>query len=210
MINIYEINELNNIQTFNFQGSKIYVMDDFYRYPEEVLSRFLSIESKIWKEKEIPSYNKVHFLDKRHDFHDDNFINVGEQLSKICGEPVAQPGRIVTNIMKFIDRDFNDYKNNYWWPHCDLGHTALIYLNNFEYPGTNIYEPLEQDNWNTVEHYEPWRPKEKYKVILTLNAKFNRMVLFDAKKLFHGMNVSDDTFFHRVRMNQAIFFKPAV
>ena len=35
----------------------------------------------------------------------------------------------LTNVTKFIDKNFNDYENNYWYPHKDFGYTALIYFN---------------------------------------------------------------------------------
>ncbi len=205
---LFDFNDLSNIQIEEFCGSKIYIMDDFYKHPDEVLSLLFSVMPNVWKANEQPSFNTIHFEDRRHNFDDPRLLSVTEALSKICNEYAPQPHRVVTNLMKFKDKNFNDYKNNYWWPHCDLGYTALIYLNVFDCPGTNLYEPIEQDDWNTIEHYEPWRSKNKYKIIKTIEAKFNRLVLFDGLKFFHGMNVSDDRFFNTTRINQAIFFKP--
>lgn len=205
---LFDINDLKNLVVEEFCGSKIYIMDDFYKHPEEVLSLLYNVKPNIWKEKETPSFNTIYFDDLRHNFDDNRLLPVTKALSSICNEYSPQPTRVVTNITRFKDKNFNDFKNNYWWPHCDLGYTALIYLNTFTYPGTNIYEPIEQDDWDTIEHYEPWRPKSKYKIIKTIEARFNRLVMFDGRKFFHGMNVSDDKFFNSTRINQAIFFKP--
>ena len=62
---------------------------------------------------------------------------------------------------------------------------------------------------NYPEHYKPWRSKENYRLIETLEPKFNRMVLFDGLKFFHGMNIcNDDYFSDQYRMNQVLFFSP--
>lgn len=205
---LFEFNDLTNVTVEEFQGSKIYIMDNFYKHPEEILSLFYSVKPTVWKENETPSFNTIHFDDLRHDFDDERMLPVTTALSKLCNEYSPQPNRVVTNIIKFKDKTFNDFKNNYWGPHCDLGYTALVYFNTFDCPGTNLYEVIEEDVWNTSEHFEPWRSKQKYRVIKTIESKFNRLVLFDGRKFFHGMNISDDRFFNTFRINQAIFFKP--
>jgi hypothetical protein len=128
-----------------------------------------------------------------------------KEIERICKQKTAQPGQVITNCIQFYNKDFNNYKNNYWGPHEDLGYTALIYLNNFDCPGTNIYNRLEEDVWETPEHYDPWRPKDKFELVYTVESKFNRMVLFDGKLLTHGMAIDDDTFFFKTRINQAVF-----
>ena len=68
-----------------------------------------------------------------------------------------------------------------------------------------MYEDLGVDG-DTVEHFEPWRPKENYKVLETIDAKYNRMVLFDGI-IPHGMNICTDTYFGKeYRQNQVFFF----
>jgi hypothetical protein len=69
-----------------------------------------------------------------------------------------------------------------------------------------LYEVIEDDPWNSPEHLKPWRPKSKYRVIKALEARYNRLVLFNGRQFLHGMSIDDDAFFKDYRFNQAIFF----
>lgn len=199
---LFDIN-LENIQIENFQGSMIYTIDNFYKDPQAVETLIQSRPANLWKEWDTPTYNGIHFEDCRHDFRDDRFAAVSSALEEICGQPIAQPTQIVTNRIKFTNYYFNDYFNNYWAPHTDLGYTGIVYFNS---SGTNLYEVIEYDPWTGPEHFEPWRPKSKYRVIKTLEAKYNRLILFNGRKFHHGMIIDNDTFFKDHRFNQAIFF----
>jgi hypothetical protein len=66
---------------------------------------------------------------------------------------------------------------------------------------------VEQDNIMCNEHEQPWRPKDRYRILKTLNCGFNKLVMFDAKKFLHGMAIEDETFFNQRRINIAVFFK---
>jgi hypothetical protein len=204
MYNLFETNDLSNIKCEIFEGSKIFTMDNFYRYPDEILE-FLLIRStpNLWKAEEQPSYNGKYFLDKRHNFYVPGFEAIEAALGNICGQTVRYPGRVVTNCTQFIDKSFNNYKNNYWAPHTDLGYNAIIY---FTSSGTNIYDQIEDDFETMPEHYAPWRAKSKFQLLKTLDAEYNRLVMFDGYRFLHGMDIADDTYFKRQRVNQAIFF----
>jgi hypothetical protein len=199
---LFDIN-LENIQTESFRGSMIYTIDNFYKNPQEVETFIQSHPAKLWKEWITPTYNGVYIEDCRHDFNDDRFATVSSALEKICGQPIDQPTQIATNRIKFINYYFNDYFNNYWAPHKDLGYTGIVYFNS---SGTNLYEVVEEDAWTGPEHVEPWRSKSKYRVIKPLEAKYNRLILFNGRKFHHGMSIDDDAFFKDYRFNQAIFF----
>jgi len=201
MKNLFDVN-LDNISVEVFQDSRIYTIDNFYRYPNKVLDFLNSNTATLWKSWETPSYNGIHFFDYRHNFIDDRLLTVDSVLEKLCDQHIAQPGRIVTNKIKFVNYDFNDYFNNYWAPHKDLGYTGLVYFNS---SGTNLYESVESDEWSEFEHVAPWRPKFKYKVIKTLESKFNRLILFDGAKFLHGMAIDNDNYFKNYRFNQAFF-----
>lgn len=203
---VFELNSLDNIEIKEINGTRLYIKDNFYKNPYEIVSMFKTVQPKMWKSWDKPTYNGVHFLDSRHDFYHAEMLQVGSTLEKLCGQKVAQPGRVVTNCIQFYDKNFNDYQNNYWGPHEDLGYTALVYLNEFDCSGTNIYNRLKNDIWETPEHYEPWRSKDKFELLYTVESKFNRMILFDGNVLTHGMSINDDTFFYKTRINQAIFF----
>lgn len=199
---LFDIN-LNDVKTEVFQDSVIYTVDNFYKYPNDVLALIESNKPKLWKSWQTPSYNGSYFEDYRHDFIDARFNTVTAALENICKQPASESTSITTNKIKFKDYYFNDYFNYYWAPHNDFGYTGIVY---FESSGTNLYERLEEDLFTENEHVAPWRPKSKYKKIKTLEAKFNRMILFDGQKFLHGMDIDNDLFFKKYRLNQAIFF----
>jgi hypothetical protein len=208
MQTLFDINTSAELSIEEFYGSPIYTIDNFYKYPHEVINFINSHTPELWKRWDTPSFNGTKFIDSRHSFDDDRFAIVSNYLKNICRQEITQPSKIVTNKIQFIDYEFNDYFNNYWGPHQDLGYNGIVYLNDFTYPGTNLYEEIEHDNWTGPEHYAPWRPKSKYKIIKTIESRFNRLVLFDGKKFPHGMAITDDTFFNSItRFNQVVFFK---
>jgi hypothetical protein len=199
---LFDIN-LDNIKTEIFQDSVIYTIDNFYKHPRDVENFIQSHPATLWKDWDTPTYNGVHFKDYRHDFNDDRFIHVSSSLENICGQSIDKPMQIATNKIKFTDYYFNDYFNNYWAPHKDLGYTGIVYFNS---SGTNLYDIIEKDVWTGPEHFEPWRSKLKYQLIKTLEAKYNRLILFNGRKFLHGMSITNDDFFKDYRFNQALFF----
>jgi hypothetical protein len=205
--NIFETNDLKNIEVETFRGSKIYTMDNFYKYPDAVLEMLLIEKTpELWKKDEVPSYNGIHFADHRHRFDVLKFTTIGNQLAEICGQKSRSAGTIKTNCIKFFDKQFNDYENCYWAPHTDVGYNAIIYFNTIN-TATNIYEKIEEDILDMPEHYAPWRLKTKYKIIKQLQGKFNRLIMFDGAKFLHGMDISTDDFFKVRRINQVLFFR---
>lgn len=206
MKSIYKINN-KTPEIEIFENSKIFIIDDFYSNPDKVVEKIENNTPKLWKKWQTPSYNGKYFLDKRHDFVDQDFLEVSFFLENLCNQHSAFSNHVITNYTKFLDKEFNDYENNYWIPHKDLGYNGIIYLNNIpEHPGTNLYSNETSDILVENEHYEPWRLKDKWKKIKTLNSKFNRLVLFDGAEFWHGMSIDDDTFFETTRLNQTIFF----
>lgn len=205
-MNTFDFNS-REIEKINVLGSNLFVVDNFYKNPQEVLSIITTQPTKKWKEWDTPTYNGVYFYDHRHDFYCEHSKIYNDFFENLTGQKIAQPGQIVTNCIQFFDRNFNNYNDNYWAPHTDLGYTALIYLNKDTCEGTNFYTQIDEDLWNTPEHFEPWRTKKKYKIEYTVEAKFNRMILFDGKILCHGMAVDSDLFFSKTRINQAVFLK---
>lgn len=213
---MFEINNECIVRTEFVEGSPLYIIDDFYQDPDEVLELFFIVDPIIWKPHEKPSYNQVFFDDRRHFFESEKIKNVYEFLSKVCKQKSLEledvsNKTICTNFTRFKKVEFNDYENNYWWPHRDDGYNAVLYLNKEDAKsGTNLYECLNPDEEppNFPEHYQPWRSKSNYRLVKTIEPKYNRMVLFDGLKFPHGMNICNEDYFgDTYRMNQVFFFK---
>lgn len=205
-MNIFS-HSLENCKTELFEDSKIFIVDDFYKNPNDVIEYINSHPARLWKSWESPSYNGIMFEDYRHSFEESKCESVILSLEKLCNKKIAQSNMIVTNKIKFLNYEFNDYFNNFWAPHKDIGYNGIVYFNDSKESGTNLYSAVEIDEWNDPEHFSPWRPKKLYKVIKNLEAKFNRLVLFDGAKFLHGMNITDDQYFKTYRFNQVFFFK---
>lgn len=207
---MFDISKNISIQMEIFKDSKIYTIDNFYDNPDSVVEYFLKITPPLFKIDQKPSYNSVYFEDRRHRIESDEILKVYKFLEFICEQSPAST-RIVTNASKFKKCSFNDYQNNYWWPHLDYGYTGILYFNlNDHVSGTNLYELLNSKEYppDCSEHFAPWRNKNNYRLVKTLIPRYNRLILFDAIKFYHGMNIcNDDYFSENYRFNQAFFFK---
>ena len=66
---MFELNENLKIEKELFEGTVIYTIDDFYKYPQEVDDYLFSEPNKIPLHKiwENPTFNAVHFEDRRHE-----------------------------------------------------------------------------------------------------------------------------------------------
>ena len=199
------------VKVSELEGSKIYQIDDYYSNPDSVVRSFLATLPGLWKHDQARSMNGIYFEDRRHDVYHSDSIQVYEHLSKICGQKPYIDGQVITNLTKFKKCDFNDYEDHYWWPHRDSGYTGIIFLNNNpgDVSGTNLYRSKGVGDYvkHLNEHELPWRLKENYELIHTLEPKYNRLYLFDGKKFLHGMNIADDMYFgEEYRLNQVFFF----
>jgi hypothetical protein len=207
--NIFEINQNVVVETQLLNNSEVYIIDDFYKHPEKVLNLFLSVPPKIHKKNEKLSYNQIYFDDRRHRLKSDKISHVYKFLGSLCNQKsVLGDDAVVTNFTRFKTSAFNDYKQNYWWPHIDEGYTGILYLSDDTESGTNLYNVLNYTkDFNTNEHYTPWRSKKDYQILMSLKSKFNRMVLFDGLKFCHAMNICNQKYFGgEYRINQVFFF----
>jgi len=183
------------------EDSPIYIIDDFYKYPKEVEKEFWRNELNYHKESD-PGDNGKLFHDMRHNFYSQELVKVTEYLLDMCGSSYYfSDSNCLSNVFKY---EGVDYIDNYWYPHTDTGYTALIY---FEGTGTNLYavpNEIERDNIEkTFEHCNPWRPKNNYELLFTIESKYNRLVLFNGKQFWHGADISHSP---TKRFNQALFF----
>jgi len=203
---VFEINNKNYIE-YDVNGTTVYEIKDFYKYPDKVVEFISNILPHYHKEGDLErSFNGYGFEDMRHSCPVRGMSEVCKFLSSICNQPACDENMLNTNMFKFLDKNFNRHEDNYWWPHIDGGYTALIYLNDFSYPGTNLYTSLDKLP-NGIEHLIPWQPKSKYKLETTLYAEYNKLVFFNGLANPHSMAIDSDIFCNQTRLNQVIFFQ---
>jgi hypothetical protein len=208
---MFEFNK--NIECIEAFDSKIYIVDDFYKNPHEIINWISKIPRTIHKAHQTPSYNRVHFRDERHYIPVENINPIIEWMKEITGQEFDDLNTNCTffsNWQSWVDNEFNSvHESSVWYPHLDYGYTALIYFDEESIGGTNLYLPKNEHERSNIakinEHYEPWRSGDDWEVLVTLQSKFNRMVLFEADKFYHGLEFSPK-YFNTPRLNQAIFF----
>lgn len=206
MDNIFDCN-IENFKIEKINDLKIFTCDNFYKYPLKILEK-INNNYAYFHKKNLNTLNGKYFEDRRHDITSNDIQFTIKKLENLVKENCLYPNKLLTNITKWKKNKFNDFKNNYWWPHKDSGMTAIIYLNEENIEGTNIYEENKEELKKqefTHEHLEPWRKKTNWIKKHTIIAKFNRCVIFDALNV-HGCSIVDETYFNKYRMNQVIFF----
>ena len=198
---MFRLNE--ELQIINCPSNRpIFIIDDFYENPKEVEDYLFNRNSPLWKINDAGSKNGVYFEDRRFSIYDERLREAYDYLSELCGQKYFSCD-VNTNMTRFTKDSFNDYENCIWWPHKDTGYNGIVYFS--DECGTCLYEDLGVDG-DTVEHREPWRPKDNYKVLEKLVAKYNRMVLFDGM-IPHAMDICSDRYFgEEYRKNQVFFF----
>ena len=65
---MFEINKNLDINTKDVEGSTVYIIDNFYKNPDEVVNLLQRIKPPLWKKGETPSYNGIYFEEYRHFF----------------------------------------------------------------------------------------------------------------------------------------------
>jgi hypothetical protein len=209
--NIFKINEDSKI-IFDYiepdvEESKFYIIENFFSNPEDIVEFLSSMSPSIWKENSKPSYNTIYFDDMVHDIEAPNIIKpVYDLLGNICNQG-TEIYNIRSNLFKFKNHQFNNYHEHYWSPHKDYGYTGIVYLNeNDDYNGTNVYKSIDLNFEITEpEHHQPWIPREKYDVLLSVPPKYNRLFFFNASEYFHGMNIYDDRYTHSEYRTNLVF-----
>ena len=203
---MFRLNNRLQIKQETLQESVIYYIDNFYLHPEKVEEYIFDKDTPLHKIEQKPSYNNIHFEDRRLIKEDERLHSVVDFLSQICNQK-PETHCIVTNMQRFFANDFNDYKNYVWWPHQDNGYNGIVYFS--DECGTNLYSTDTTDELpNAPEHYKPWRLREKYKILKTIEPKYNRLVLFDGFKFPHGVDICSDRYYgEEYRKNQVFFFQ---
>jgi hypothetical protein len=198
---------LSSLRTYYLNNSAIYVADDFYSNPEQVIDILQSNQPTV--HHYVPnSKNGVEYDDLRHEIKCSFISQLTMDISHIHGQVPITTTDLYSNMWKSYKEI--PYKTHYYYPHRDEGYTAIIYLNDYgcEYPGTNLYEPNCDISEHLLhhQHIKPWRSKDNWNLIYTIPAKYNRLVLFNGNLFWHGMSVFDSRWTDHYRMNQVIFY----
>ena len=208
MDNIFECN-IENFKKKNVENVELFICDNFYKNPFKILEIINNNNADFHKKEDKNTLNGKYFEDRRHSLCFDSLNQLTNKLSNITKQKCKESNEFLTNIMKFKKEKFNDFENNYWWPHKDKGMTAILYLNEENIDGTNIYQENEEQikiqNF-TKEHLEPWRNKKFWNKKYTIQSKFNRCVIFNGLDI-HGCAITNETYFNKYRVNQVIFFE---
>tara|TARA_R100000353_G_scaffold40356_1_gene32036 strand:- start:1335 stop:2024 length:690 start_codon:yes stop_codon:yes gene_type:complete len=221
---MWKLNNDTSVTITTLRGSKIYTIDDVFAEPKK-LERFLFNRQTAMIEPKDPfSYNGLEFLKCRH--HD--FVNKAAPIvwlaSNLTNQAPLFYGSLKTNTEVWLKGDYNDWKNNYWFPHIDPGYNCIIYFNNDSKNGTNLYDPsLMDEEWfsslmkDVPTGAQPWVSKKRVKLLKTLKPKYNRMVLFDGAYFPHSPAIEDERYFvdtldtvdrKHIRSTLAFFFSP--
>ena len=135
---MFDLNDQLEIKKELFLGSVIYVIDNFYKNPQDVDNYLFSEPAPLWKINEKPSCNNVYFEDRRLIKFDNRLKSTIDFLSNLISQKPSSYD-IVTNQARFYKHTFNDIENCYWWPHLDRGYNGIVYFNDDNENGTNIY-----------------------------------------------------------------------
>jgi len=214
-----------DVKEFNLLGTRAFQIDNFYDNVGFIMDKILSGPTN-QVITEHPMHGKE-FYDLRHHREEPSLKKYTDQVVEILDDTSFSVYKengvdiLDTNFMRWKKSDWNNYEENFWFPHLDNGWVCLVYLNESETNGTNIYE----DKYGSIYRYggrvtqedrDPWKPKSDFEVVEYLEPKFNRGFLFDASKVPHGAAVDDETYFFTEeqrdygvhRLNQALFFFP--
>lgn len=206
---LFKLSDKIKVETETIDNSNLFFIDNFYENPNLVKQFIISNKPLYHKSDDFFTYNGIYFHDMRHKIECQEVEKVYLYLQTLCNQRVSSTKSVITNYFNFLNCKFNNYSDNYWWPHYDKGYTAIVYLNEDDFEcGTNLYENLNKDSEppKIPEHYCPWRKKNNFRLIKTLTPKFNRLVMFDALKFCHGMNISNNKYEKDFRLNQVLFF----
>lgn len=213
-----------DVSEITVAGTKAFRIDNFYSNPGfifDVINTTPPVKMNSDEYGNTTGFNGYEFLDLRHSRVVPRLKDVADSLIKeigcikyVEGDTDVDPTILKTNFMQWRNTEFNDYKNNFWFPHYDTDWTCIIYLNESETNGTNVYEPVDEEYVkdylaNGHEHINAWHPKDKFKLVDYLEPAFNRAYVFRAGKLLHSAAVDDETYFESngmMRLNQVMFF----
>lgn len=226
---MWQLNLDSTVQVDELMGSKIYTIDNVFKEPKK-LERFLFNRNNFPVQGDPWTSNMIDFIKQRYTDWIDASCPLVAVAQHLCKQSLGNHGGFKTNIEAWLNSDFNNFEDNYWFPHLDNGYTCIVYFNVFGNNeagdvitgGTNLYHPkLKEEKWfqDMMEEVplgkNPWIPKKDVELVHTLEPVYNRMVLFDGNKFPHGSAVTNRTFFYNLnerptnfRRNLCFFFYP--
>ena len=224
---IFKVNLSSDVEEIElpYFEKKYFIIDNFYEDPDEV-NRYIDEYAtyELFKGGVTGSLNGIKFSDKRHSKLIPSLKEVSDVIMKVCGARTlrSDPTQLLTNTFQMHDKEWNNWKDNYWWPHLDHGWTCLIYLNKDGCEGTNLYHKkgfpkqmglvkgldnvIRKGAEANAEHVQPWIPKSEWYCAHNMESKYNRAVIFPSR-IYHGQNIASDRWFNEVRRNQVIFME---
>jgi hypothetical protein len=208
---MFELNPIS-VKIDHVLNSTIYTVDNIYRNPTKIVELIKSAPFRPHKHDQTPSYNYKYFYDDRHCILVDEIQPLISWIESLVNQKFKDFGTgatLFTNYQQWVKHPFNSWESSYWYPHLDFGYTALIYLDESNC-GTNLYQCKNPQELKRIsqcnEHYEPWRSKLDWELVHTIEPKFNRMVIFEADRFYHGLEFKPALFDKR-RLNQVMFFE---
>ena len=88
---MFEINPEIKVKKEYLLDTTIFIVDDFYKNPDEVFNLLFNREVPLWKMDQKPSYNTIHFEDRRTEEYNYALKPVYEFLQGLCGQTYDDP-----------------------------------------------------------------------------------------------------------------------
>ena len=83
---MFKLNNRLQVKQETLQESVIYYIDNFYLHPKEVEEYLFDKDTPLHKIEQKPSYNNIHFEDRRLIKEDERLHSVVDFLSQICNQ----------------------------------------------------------------------------------------------------------------------------
>ena len=80
---MFELSDNLDIKKEVFCKTIIYTIDNFYKYPDEILKYLFEKPAPLHKDYDDPSYNNILFEDRRYNFYDSRLVPVIDFLSNL-------------------------------------------------------------------------------------------------------------------------------
>ena len=178
------------------------IKDDFLRYPNKVLDlinkcEFKKDETGRWPGERSEALHNV----------DDNFFNwIHEKIFALLYPDYSND--IVFEAASYFQKVNGNLYDHQGWVHKDQSlMTIILYLSKHENCGTSLWQPktFMKDAMNSDQKYGMYKGEienkeglpylkennDKFNKTLTINSKFNRLLIFDSQTYHSADNFKD-------------------